>query len=377
MKSVRAIRHLTNAPILVRTSLNVPIANGVVAGTYRLERAVPTISYLARKHARVIVIGHIGETGTQSLRPVYEAMRAFFPAMQFCDSVTGSEALKVVRDLPAGGIVMLENLRRERGEVMNDALFAKELAALADYFVQDSFDVCHRKHASVVGVPQLLPSYVGLSLEQELKELKRALKPKHPSLAIIGGAKFTTKEPVLVKLLNLYDHVFVGGALANDFMGELGIPMEHSLRSPEGKEGIRRLLKHPRLLLPIDEVIGPPGGNVTQSRVGVLDGKPPYEAVLDDGPETLMMLTKYIKKAKTILWNGPLGNYENGFTEGTEALARLLAHSRAHTVVGGGDTITAISKLGLNDQFSFISTGGGAMLEYLSTGTLPGVEALG
>ncbi len=376
MKSVRSIRHLTNAPVLVRTSLNVPIVNGAVAGTYRLERAVPTIAYLAKKHARVIIIGHIGEAGTESLRPVYEAMKGFFPALRFCDSVTGSAALQAIRDLPAGGILMLENLRRNRGEVMNDASFAKELAALADYFVQDSFDVCHRKHASVVGVPLLLPSYAGLTLEEELKELKRALKPKHPSLAIIGGAKFTTKEPVLVKLLSLYDHVFVGGALANDFMGELGIPMEHSLRSKEGIEGIRKLLSHSRLLLPVDEVIGPMGGTVSQSRVGMLDGKPPYEAVLDDGPETLALLTTHIRKAKTILWNGPLGNYENGFTEGTEALARLLAHSRAHTIVGGGDTITAITKLGLNDQFSFISTGGGAMLEYLATGTLPGVSAL-
>lgn len=272
---------------------------------------------------------------------------------------------------------MLENVRRYRGEKLNDESFARELASFADVFVQDSFDVCHRPHASVVGVPTFLPSYAGLLVEEEVRELQRALKPKPPSLAIIGGAKFATKEAVLKRLLNTYSHVFVGGALANDFMAEQGIPVGLSLRSSEGKEEIQALLSHERLLLPLDTVVAKAGARQDASYPGSRTGVQQDEAILDDGPQTTAMLARYSARAKTVLWNGPLGNYEKGFTEGTEALARALAASKAHTIVGGGDTVAAIEKLGLNDQFSFISTGGGAMLEFLAEGTLVGIEALG
>lgn len=376
MKTVRDIKKLENTPVLVRAALNVPLSNGKVSGSYRLRRAVPTIEYLVRKHARVVLIGHIGDQGTETLLPVFDAMKEFFPRIVFCPVSTGPIAREAVRTLPAGGVLMLENLRRDRGEVMNDEVFARELAGLADVFVEDSFDVCHRKHASVVGVSAFLPSYAGLLVEEEVKELSKALKPKKPSLAIIGGAKFATKESVLKRLLSLYGNVFVGGALANDFMAEQGLPMEKSLRSKEGKEEIKALLSHKKLLLPLDTVIGALETSPEHSRVGVLDGLPPYEAVLDDGPRTVEMLSGLVSDAKTILWNGPLGNYENGFTEGTEALARAIAKSRAYSIVGGGDTVAAIEKLGLNDKFGFISTGGGAMLEYLSTGSLPGIDVL-
>lgn len=296
--------------------------------------------------------------------------------MLFCPVSTGPTVREAVRMLPMGGVLMLENLRRNRGEIMNDESFARELAGLADIFVEDSFDVCHRKHASVVGVSAFLPSYAGLLVEEEVRELGKALKPKKPSLAIVGGAKFATKEGVLKRLLSLYDKVFVGGALANDFMAERGLPMEHSLRSKVGKEEIQALLSHPKLLLPLDTIIGAPEKSASFSRVGTLDGLPPYEAVLDDGPRTLEMLRGLASSAKTILWNGPLGNYENGFTNGTESLARAIAQSNAYSIVGGGDTVAAIEKLGLNDHFGFMSTGGGAMLEYLATGSLPGLDVL-
>lgn len=376
MKLLRDCKKLENVPVLLRAALNVPVANGKVAGNFRLRRALPTIEYLAARHARVILLGHIGDEGTETLLPVYEAMKEFFPRMVFCPVTTGPEALAAVRALPAGGILMLENVRRNRGEKMNDESFARELAKLADVFVQDSFDVCHRAHASVVGVPAFLPSYAGLLVEEEVRELSRALKPKSPSLAIIGGAKFATKEAVLKRLLAGYTNVFVGGALANDFMAEQGIPTELSLRSKEGQEEVRALLTHKRLLLPLDTVIGLPGSAGGEGRVGVLDGVAPFEAILDDGPKTVELLAGLSSKAKTILWNGPLGNYEHGHTQGTESLARAIAKSRAHSIVGGGDTVAAIEKLGLNDRFGFISTGGGAMLEFLAQGTLPGVDAL-
>ncbi len=376
MKLLRECRNLENIPVLVRTALNVPVADGTVAGNFRLRRALPTIEYLREKNARVILLGHIGDGGTETLLPVYEAMKEFFPRIAFCPVTTGPVAREAVRALPAGGILMLENVRRNRGEKLNDESFARELAQLADVFVQDSFDVCHRAHASVVGVPAFLPSYAGLLVEEEVRELSRALKPKSPSLAIIGGAKFVTKEAVLKRLLAAYTNVFVGGALANDFMAEQGIPTELSLRSKEGQEEIRSLLSHKRLLLPLDTVIGAPGSSGGSGRVGVLDGVAPFEAILDDGPKTVEMLAGLAMGAKTILWNGPLGNYEHGYTEGTESLARAIAKSKGHSIVGGGDTVAAIEKLGLNDQFGFISTGGGAMLEFLAQGSLVGVDAL-
>jgi len=377
MRYVNEIQKLNNVPVLVRCALNVPVRDGRVAGDFRLKRAEATIRYLSERGARVILIGHIGEQGTETLLPVYEAMKRSFPTLIFCPTTIGKEARDAARQLPAGGILMLENLRRHRGEKMNEEGFAKELSLLADVFVQDSFDVCHRAHASVVGVPQFLPSYAGLLVEEEVRELTKALKPKSPSIAIIGGAKFLTKEPVLKRLLKLYTHVFVGGALANDFMREQGLPVESSLVSEERAPSIAKLLRNPRLILPIDEVIGPFGSPRSKARVEMLDGKAPYEAILDDGPETVALLERHIAKAKTVLWNGPLGNYEHGFTEATEAVARAVARSSAHTIVGGGDTVSAIENVGVMGSLSFVSTGGGAMLEYLAEGTLPGIAALG
>ncbi len=242
MHSVRDIPALEGIPVLLRTSLNAPIENGTIENTFRLESALPTIKYLRERHAKVVLISHISGKGTESLRPMYEAMKKWIPDMRWCPVSIGKEAREAVRSLSPGGIVMLENLRRHTGEEKNDAEFAKELAALGDVFVQDSFDVCHREHASVVGVPSLLPSYAGLTVEAEVKALSGALTPKKPSLAVIAGAKFATKEPVLKTLLKAYDHVFVGGALANDFLKEKGYPVGVSLVSDAGQEGIRTLL---------------------------------------------------------------------------------------------------------------------------------------
>lgn len=376
MRSVRSIPHLENAPVLVRAALNVPIMDGKVANTFRLRQALPTIEYLQKKHARVILIGHIGDKGTETLHPVAQALREFIPRLTFCPYTTGAEARAAVRALLPGEVLMLENLRRNAGEKANDTEFVADLAELADIFVQDSFDVCHRKHASVVGVPELLPSYAGFLVETEVKELKKALAPKRPSLAIIGGAKFSTKEPVIKTLLERYDRVFVGGALSNDFLRAKGYPLEASLVSEADHDAIRKLLTHPRLVIPSDEIYAVPGAPVSESKTGMLDGKAPYEAVLDNGPRTLAQLESMVQGAKTVLWNGPLGNYERGFVEGTERLAKAIAKSGAYSILGGGDTIAAVEKLGLAGRFSFISTGGGAMLDFIATGTLPGIDAL-
>lgn len=377
MRSIRDIPDLTNVLVLVRAALNVPIANGKVANTFRLRSALPTIEYLRSKHARVILIGHLGEKGTETLQPVYEAMQQFVPRLSFCPVSTGPDARAAVRALQAGDVLMLENLRRDKGEVGNDKRFAASLAELADVFVMDAFDVCHREHASVVGVPELLPAYAGLLVEEEVKHLTKALDPGTPSLAIIGGAKFSTKEPVLTKLLDTYDRVFVGGALANDFMRESGKGVGKSLISTDADErAIRGLLANPRLMLPLDEITAPMGSDRAAGHIVGLDAVPANEAILDDGPKTVEALAKIAKNAKTILWNGPLGNYEHGFVDATEGLAKAIALSSAYSILGGGDTVAAVEKLGLTDKFSFISTGGGAMLDFLAKGTLPGLTAL-
>lgn len=358
MRTIRDIKILENIPILVRTALNVPVENGRVVNDYRLRRSVPTIKYLCERGARVVLISHIGEQGTETLEPVARALGKLIPGVSFFGETIGACARGAVRDLSPGSILVLENLRRNMGEIMNDRAFARDLVALADIFVEDSFDTCHRAHASIVGVPKLLPSYAGLLLEEEMRELSRALAPKSPSLAVIGGAKFSTKEAVLAILLEKYDKVFVGGALANDFLKASGREIGKSLVSISDPTRIKNLLANPKLVLPVDSVVI-------------------NEKILDHGPGTSALLSDLAGKAKTILWNGPLGNYENGFVAATDAFARAVANSSARSVVGGGDTIASIENLGLLPHFSFVSTGGGAMLDFLAKGTLPGIEALG
>lgn len=376
MRSVRSIPVLENIPVLLRTSLNAPMVDGKVENTFRLESALPTIKHLTERQARVILISHVSGKGTETLHPVYEAMKSLVPNLFWCPVSTGKEARTAVRDLPPGSVLMLENLRRNKGEEENDPEFAKELAMLADVFVQDSFDVCHRDHASVVSVPALLPSYAGLTLEAEVRALTDALTPVSPSLAIIGGAKFSTKEPVLKRLLELYDHVFVGGALANDFIKAKGYSVGASLVSSEGAGHIAELLANKKLMVPVDAVVARRGETSELGRETMLNAIAADEMILDAGPHTAAALAELAQKAKTVLWNGPLGRYEDGFTAATKTVGMAIAASKAYSVLGGGDTVAAVEELGLAQHYSFISTGGGAMLDYLAYGTLPGIEAL-
>lgn len=377
MRSVEDIPRLENIPVIVRAALNVPIQNGKVANAFRLHSALPTIEFLRKNQARVVLIGHIGEKGTETLEPVYETMKAMVPGLAWCPATVGPQAREAVRSLPPGGVVMLENLRRNVGETKNDMKFAQLLAELADVYVEDSFDVCHREHASVVSLPKLLAPYAGLQVMREVAELTKALKPARPALAIIGGAKFSTKEPVLTSLLKGYDRVFVGGALANDFMRASGKRIGKSLVSSDvGELEIRKLLNNPKLMLPLDEVAAPEGAARAVGKVYSLNDIPQSYIIYDDGPKTVNALANVVAKAKTVLWNGPLGLYERGFTDSTQGLARAIGQSQAYSIIGGGDTVAAIEELGLAHRFSFISTGGGAMLDFLAKGTLPGLAVL-
>ena len=379
MKTVRDIPVLENVPVLVRASLNEPTVGSVVADTFRLRRAVPTLRYLADRGAKVIVISHIGEQGTETLEPVARALARLTTGVSFFPETIGENARQAARYLAPGQILVLENLRRNKGETANDPAFAKELAALADVFIEDSFDTCHRRHASIVTLPTLLPSYAGLLLEEEVRALTDAREPKLPGLAVIGGAKFHTKEAALRALIERYDHVFVGGALGNDFLRAAGHEVGASLVSDIDPSEMQPLLDNPRLLLPRDVLVvhrGEEKALNAHARVAKIDDVHPDEAILDHGPETIALLANLAHEMKTILWNGPLGNYEHGFVDGTDSFARAVAKSGAHSVVGGGDTVASIENLGLMQHFSFVSTGGGAMLGFLATGSLPGIDAL-
>ncbi len=376
MRSVTRIPRLHNVPVLVRAALNVPVEGGVVANTFRLRQALPTIEYLRSRGARVILCGHLGDRGTETLRPVYEALKTLLPSLGFCSTSIGKEAREAVRTLKPGDVLLLENLRRHRGEKENDPTFAKELAMLADVFVEDSFDVCHRPHASVVGVPEYLPAYAGLLVEAEVKQLTKALKPKKPALAVIAGAKFSTKEPVIRSLLARYTHVFIGGALANDFLLASGHTVGRSLTSSADPVEIGKLLAGHCILLPQDVIVADPEATGGEGTVVAVDAIPGDKAVLDVGPATIAALAPVIARAKTVLWNGTLGMYEHGFIDGTKGLASLIASSKTRSVLGGGDTVAALEELGVANRFSFVSTGGGAMLDFLAYGTLPGLDAL-
>ena len=372
MKGLRSLTHVTGKVVLVRAALNVPIENGKVTGTFRLQKALKTISYLQKKGAKVVLVGHIGDEGTETLHPVYEVLTKAIPHLSFSDVTVGPEARSRVHDMKNGDVLMLENIRRMKGEKENDHHLAEELAKLADVFVQDSFDVCHRRHASVVGVAGLLPSYAGFLVAG----LGKALKPKGPALAIIAGSKFSTKEPVLHALLQGYETVFVGGALANDLLQTEGFFLGDSLVSGGDHVAMKEISAHKNLLLPTDALVAPLNATRTEAELTPIARIPEHMAVLDIGPSTMELLAPHIKRAKTIVWNGTLGKYETGFIDGTREVAKAILASKAHSIVGGGDTVTALDSLGLTSKFDFVSTGGGAMLDYLAYGTLPGLDVL-
>lgn len=357
--------------LLLRSSLNVPVSRGVVTNAFRMKESLQTIETLASRGARVVVCAHIGQEPTNSLRPVYEALKAITNVpLFFVDDVTGARAREAVSKLKDGEVLLLENVRREAGEVANDFVFAEALARLGDLYVNDAFSDSHRAHASIVGVPTLLPHFAGPNFIKELKGIAPARTPQSPSLAIVGGAKFLTKEPLIARLLETYDHVFIGGALANDFFKAKGFEVGKSLVS--GTTHVSAYLDSKKLILPTSVVVQSPNGREEK----LPNELTPLDSVLDIGSQSIGALAPYIREAKSILWNGPLGNFENGFKEGTEAVVRQVAESSAHSVLGGGDTIAAIENLKLNDRFSHVSSAGGAMLDFITHGTIPGIEAL-
>ena len=360
--------------VLLRLDLNVPIVNGEVHDTFRLDRVIETIDFLRDKKARTIIISHI-ESGDKTLVPVWHYLNGFFP-LEFSPTYFTAEAVDKVAKLEDKGVILFENLRVNPGEKENDEEFAKKLSQMAEIYVNDAFAVSHRKHASIVGVPKFLPSYAGLLMRQEVEHLSKAFNPEHPFLFVLGGAKFETKMPLITKFIDKADKIFLAGALANNIFKDRGFEMGTSLVS-EVTVDIRGISNSEKVVTPIDVTVTNSAKEVINRKDNELNKD---ECIVDVGQDTIHQLQNLVKGAKTILWNGPLGNYELGFQDKTEVLAKMVAdltkNEGVTSIVGGGDTIASINKLGLNNDFTFISTGGGAMLDFLVNETLPGLDVL-
>jgi len=358
--------------ILLRVDFNVSIKDKNVQSDFRIKRVLPTIRELVLAGARVILIAHIDDKEGGTLEPVARYLVSEFPKLFFVSDIYSKDARTVVDSMVDGDVVLFENLRRWPGEKSDDVEFASHLSSFADIYINDAFSVSHRKHASIVAITDLLPSYLGPAFKEEITHLKEVFYPHKPFLVVMGGAKFETKVPLVAKFLDIADLVLIGGAIANDFFKAKGYFVGDSLVSENEPEGIKSLLTHNKLILPLDVYTSYKGEKFLKhpNEVGI------GENILDVGGKTIKMLKIAVQESEFILWNGPLGKAESGFGGSTEAFAKILANSKKMSIVGGGDVVSSIESLNLMDKFTFVSSGGGAMLDFLADESLVGIEAI-
>jgi len=380
-----------NKRVLVRVDFNVPLdkATGAITDDSRIRAALPTIRYLIGQGARVVLCSHLGRPDGK----VVDKLRLGSVAQRLSDLLgqpvaktddcVGPAVQAAVAAMQSGDVLLLENLRFQAEEEANDPAFARRLAALADVYVNDAFGTAHRAHASTEGVAHYLPAVAGFLMEKEIDYLSRALEnPARPFDAIIGGAKVSDKIAVLQNLLDKVDALLIGGGMANTFLKAQGHEVGQSLVEDDKLDVARSLLaqaqaRHVRLLLPVDVVVADKFAADAAWQVVAAKAVPADWRILDVGPQTVKLFAQELKAARTVVWNGPLGVFEfPAFAQGTIALAKTLAASRATTIIGGGDSAAAVERAGVADKITHISTGGGASLEFLEGKTLPGVAAL-
>jgi len=384
-KSVKDI-DVKGKKVLVRVDFNVPIKDGKISDDTRIRAALPTINYLIDQGAALILCSHLGRPKDEpdpaySMKPVAEYLGELLnKKVAFAEDCIGPKAEAAAAALKPGDVLVLENTRFHKEEKKNDPEMARQLASLADVFVNDAFGSAHRAHASTEGVTKYLPSVAGFLLEKEIQYLDQAIEnPKRPFVAILGGAKVSDKIGVIKNLLTKADTVLIGGGMANTFFKAQGYPVGDSLVEDDALDTARELVKEggTKLRLPVDMVIADKFDNDAQTKIIDVGPVPDGWRILDVGPETVKNFSKVISDAGTVVWNGPMGVFEmSNFAKATFAVAKAVADSHAISIIGGGDSAAAIAQSGLADKISHISTGGGASLEMLEGIQLPGLAAL-
>lgn len=384
MNKITDIKNLKGKRVLLRADFNVPLSvKGEVLDDTRIRAEIPTINYLLSKGAKVIICSHLGrpngcyEPGL-SLFPVAVKLMKYFPErVKFSNKVVGVETEKLAKNLKEGEILLIENLRFEKGEEECDMIFAKKLAKLAEIFVNDAFGVIHRKHASNYGVATLLPSYYGFLIDSEVTAIENVYDhPKHPLIAVLGGAKVEDKVKVINRLLEVCDTIIIGGGMAYTFLEAKGVNIGDSLVSTENIGFAKKVITKAeklgkKILLPIDHVVlcGGKVKKVEQLERGMVG--------YDIGKKTIKLFIEEINRAEEIIWNGPLGKYEDKrFSKGTFKIAKAIAKSNAYSLVGGGDSVAAINSCGLSNKISHLSTGGGATLKLMEGAYLDSLEVI-
>lgn len=385
-KTIKDIPNLAGKKVFLTVDFNISMENGHVANDTRIVEAIPTIKYLLSKGANIIIASHLGRPHghdpSLTLKPVAERVEKLLSRkVTLLDRYWEKSVLSRISKVPKENITMLENIRFVKEEELNERNFAKHLASMADYFVNDAFGTAHRVHASIVGIAEFLPAYAGLLMDKEIRMLSEAIEnPKRPFLLIIGGAKTPEKISVIERLLDVADNIVLGGAIANTFLAAWGFGTGRSMVDYEMIEMARVVFwkttrKHSALLLPLDVIISDKDRKLKAKTVDY-NKVPHHMAIFDVGHKTIKSYQELIKEAKTIIWNGPMGLYEDPrYSKGTDSILKSIASSKAFSIIGGGDTLTTIKKEYLKN-IDHISTGGGAMLVFLEKGTLPGIEVL-